>query len=432
MPRSRSARLSLGLLVAAAPLTATAEEHVDVAALMSSPPALVRWVQDHHTGVAAARARLGQARADTDAAGLFQNPALDASVSNYPLGKTNPPGLPLRDSLIASVGLSQTFELGKRGPRMTSAELREQASREDLTTTLLESVADARTALAKVAWARERAAILDESLAASRRGLALEHTRLEHGDMSGNDFRRLELEDVALEADVARAHAELDASELDCAAVMRARCDLAEGWGAVLDAAALLPATLAPPAQAVTERPDLRSLALQQRSAETDAVLARRRAIPDVNVRLGYTQDQFTISGDMPRSLALTLTLPLPMFDHGQADEARAVARAKELSVQHDGRLVTLRAEAEGLVERSRTLDATLARLTDDALPKSAAVLESTEKALHQGQVALTDLLLARRTHLGLRLSVLDLRFERFTVRSTLRKDLALDAGLSG
>jgi cobalt-zinc-cadmium efflux system outer membrane protein len=421
---SRSVCFLAGLIVAA-PQAAVAEERVDVAALLSSPPALAHWVQDHHTDVAAARARLGQARADTEASGLFQNPAVDATVSNYPLGKTNPPGLPLKDSLIVNVGLSQTFELGKRGPRVASAELREQASKEDLTTTLLESLADARSALAKVAWAHERAAILDESLAASHRGLTVERSRLEHGDMSGNDFRRLEL-------DVTRAHAEVQAAELDCAAVLRARCDIGQGWAAALDAAELLPATLAPPAQAVADRPDLRSLALQQRSAETDAVLARRRAIPDVNVRLGYTQDQFTISGDMPRSLALTLTLPLPTFDHGQADEARAVARARELSVTHDGKLTALRAEAEGLIERSRTLDSTLARLTRDALPKSAAVLESTEQALHQGQVALTDLLLARRTHLGLRLSVLDLRFERFTIRSALRKDLALDAGLSG
>jgi len=431
MPGFCPARLFTAALVALAARPASADEHVDVAALLSTPQALVRWVEAHHADVAAARARLGQAQADTQASGLLQNPALDASVSNYPLGKTNPPGLPLRDSLIASVGISQTIELGKRGPRMSAAGLREQASREDVTTTLLESVADARSALARVAWAHERVAILDETLTASRRGLALERTRLEHGDLSGNDFRRLELDDVALEADVARAHSDVQAAELDCAAVLRARCEIAADFNEALDAAELLPATLAPPAQAVASRSDLRSLELQQRSAETDAVLAGRRAIPDVNVRLGYTQDQFTISGDMPRSLALTLTLPLPTFDHGQADEARAVAHAKELSAQRDGRLASLRAEAEGLVERSQTLDTTLARLTGDALPKSAAVLESTEKAMHQGQVALTDLLLARRTHLALRLSVLDLRFERFNVRSTLRKDLALDAGLS-
>ena len=137
MPGLRFARLLAAGLVAAATSPASADERVDVAALLARPADLVRWVEAHYADMAAARARLGQAQADTQASGLFQNPALDVTASNYPIGKTNPPNLPLRDSLIASVGLSQTFELGKRGPRMTSADLREQASREDVTTTLL-------------------------------------------------------------------------------------------------------------------------------------------------------------------------------------------------------------------------------------------------------------------------------------------------------
>ena len=51
-----------------------------------------------------------------------------------------------------------------------------------------------------------------------------------------------------------------------------------------------------------------------------------------------------------------------------------------------------------------------------------------TEKAFAEGQVGLTDLLLARRAYLGLRLSQIDLSYEHFTVRSALRRALGIDS----
>jgi cobalt-zinc-cadmium efflux system outer membrane protein len=413
-----------------APAPARAET-VDVAALLGDPAALLRWVAGHHADAAAARARVSQADAELDASGLFQNPSLDTSVGNIPVGRSNPGSLSLSNSVVLEVGLGQTIELGKRGPRMAAAGARAQAARLDLADTLLDRAADAREALARVAWARERATILDESLTASRRGVTLEQSRRDNGDLSGNDFRRLELDASSLEADVARAHAELDAALSTCGATLRADCQLGPGWDGILDAAPLLPAAPPAAAAALAERPDLRSLELQREGAEQDAILAGRRAIPDLGLHLGFTQSQFTISGDNPHVLAFGLSIPLPTFDRGQADEARALAHARELAATADGIRSTARAEIDGLTRRLQFLDETIARLQKTAVPESQLVLDGTERALHQGQVSLTDLLLARRTHIALLLSVLDLRLERFEARSGLRHDLALDAAFT-
>jgi cobalt-zinc-cadmium efflux system outer membrane protein len=407
------------------------DQSVDVTRLVRQPVDLVRWIEDHHNDIAAARARLAQANADVEGSRLYPNPTLDGSLGDIPVGKTNPPGLTLSETAIVDVGLSETFELGKRGPRIASAELRAQASEADLTSVIVQTAWDARSALAHVAWAQERSVVLDESLAAARQALVLEAKRLANGDLSGNDYRRLELDDTAIEADAARAHAEYDAAVADCSAVLRAECKLGKGWQTILDDAALLPVERPTTEAALKQRPDLKALELEQRSAERDAVLARRKLVPDVNLRLGYTQDQFTISGDNPRYLAVSLQLSLPTFDRGQADEARALARAQELEAESQSLRVTARAEIEALTRREQFLSSTLEHLQRDAVPMSKSVLESTEKALRQGQVALTDLLLARRTHISLLLNVLDLRFERFAVRNTLRRDLALDASLS-
>ena len=72
--------------------------------------------------------------------------------------------------------------------------------------------------------------------------------------------------------------------------------------------------------------------------------------------------------------------------------------------------------------EKSRATVSTI------AVPKSAGVLDTTQKAFGQGQVGMTDLLLARRTHLGLILNQIDMRFDYFTVRNDLRRVLGLDA----
>ena len=86
------------------------------------------------------------------------------------------------------------------------------------------------------------------------------------------------------------------------------------------------------------------------------------------------------------------------------------------------------RSEIEALLERKGFLESTLGLLQDQALPKSKAVLDAAVSAVNQGEVGMTELLLARRTHIDLRLKVMDLQFDAFSVRNDLRRALGLDA----
>ena len=52
-------------------------------------------------------------------------------------------------------------------------------------------------------------------------------------------------------------------------------------------------------------------------------------------------------------------------------------------------------------------------------------MLQSTQTAFDHGGVSLTDLLLARRTHIALQLTLLDERFELFGIRNELSRVLA-------
>jgi outer membrane protein TolC len=69
--------------------------------------------------------------------------------------------------------------------------------------------------------------------------------------------------------------------------------------------------------------------------------------------------------------------------------------------------------------------------LEGDTLPRANGVLEAEERGLIEGQLDITDLLLARREAIALRLQALDLHFELFSIRNDLRQALGLDEALA-
>ena len=82
-------------------------------------------------------------------------------------------------------------------------------------------------------------------------------------------------------------------------------------------------------------------------------------------------------------------------------------------------------------MKRLETLDRLLSALGTTAIPKSQSILDTTLAAYNRGQLSLTDLLLARRTHTDLVLRRMDLQFETFRARNELRRTLGLDAELA-
>ena len=176
-----------------------------VGALLRDDAALGDWVEHHHGEVLAAGARIAQAQADLGSSRLFQNPVLDTTLGGVTLGARNPSTLGFGETMNFSIGVTQTIELGKRGPRIEAAEMRAEGARKAFLGTLADRVADARQALGRVAYLKARLAVLEEGLVSAKKGAELEKARLEHGGLSGNDYDRLLLDVISLETDVARA-----------------------------------------------------------------------------------------------------------------------------------------------------------------------------------------------------------------------------------
>lgn len=414
-----------------------------VGALLRDDSALLEWIGRRNGEVLAADSRVAQAGADVGASRLLlPNPTADFAVGGITLGHTNPAagggdpqhpnGLSFNETSNYNFGLSQTIELGKRGPRIEAAELRLKEARKSYELALSDKLADARYALARVVYLKARLVTLEEGLASAQKSDEIQRSRLDHGGISGNDYDRLQLDTLSLETDVARSRSEYIGALAACEGVLYAPCDATVDDAAALDAAAPLPSTLPEPAASIARRPDIEAAQLESAAAQQDAVLARRRAIPDPTVRIGYTRDNNLVSGAQPSTLTLSVSVPLALFDHGQHDAAKATARAAEQRYLAAALSAGAQATYGGLIDHRAFLEGSLKRLSAVAIPKSAGVLDTTQKAFGQGQVGMTELLLARRAHLGLILNQIDIRFDYFSVRNDLRRVLGLDASSIG
>ncbi len=421
-----SVRLLAALCFLSRPLLA---QTASVGALLSSPPALVSWLEEHSAEVRAARLRNVQASEELGQAKVLPNPNLEVGLGNIPIGQTNPPGLAFSDTVNVTVGLTEMIELGKRGPRIRGAELRAQAAGEDARAALSDRAADARAALGRTAWLVVRQRALEQNLRQTRELVELETRRRDAGDISDAELGRIILDADAVEMDVDHNRTELGGALSDCRAVMEAPCTTDDVDDQTLATGGIVPAALPDPAASLTARPDLRSLDLNRLAAGEDATLARHRAIPDPTVGLVYTHDQFLVSGNLGNYLGVSVSVPLPVFDTGSHDAAKAEAKAGELREQARGVTLEARAAIDGLAERRRWLESAIARLHGDAIPRSLEVVAATRKAYDTGHVSLSDLILVERTHRELVIKALDLAFELFSTRSDLRHALGLDAG---
>ncbi|MGC4091759.1 MAG: TolC family protein [Polyangiaceae bacterium] len=393
--------------------------------LLARPDQLRLRLSELSPQVGAARFRVVQARADASTTRLIPNPVLDASLSGIPLGTGG--GVRFRDSTTWNVGVSETIELGKRGPRQAAADLRSRAAQSYYTGAVSDRIGDARLAMANALHLMLRTATLEESMHDAERATALEKVRYEQKALAGMDYDRLLLELENLTAEVAHSQADYQAALADCNAILFGACDLAGTREEDLDSSLPLDEKTATSAD-LRQRPDVQGNLLEGQAARKDADLARGRQIPDLSLRVGYVRDNTAGAGAAADALSVGVTLPLPIADRGQHDAAKALAHARELDETRAATLLAARAELTGLLHRKQALEHTLSVLERDSLPRAKSVLESTQQAFDHGGISLTDFLLARRSYVGMRLTLLEQRYELFTVRNDLYRVLGLDA----
>jgi cobalt-zinc-cadmium efflux system outer membrane protein len=174
----------------------------------------------------------------------------------------------------------------------------------------------------------------------------------------------------------------------------------------------------------------VRAFEAAARASSLEARAADRKWVPDLEVFAGYRQ--VTAGSDTGHGLALALTLPLTLFDHGQGDAARAEAERDLARAAAE----KLRREQRVEHEATRVLVAGLVGALRSAAEASARAVEveTKAKALYAaGEATITELLEAFRMAEEAQLEKLALEEEIATARIRLMRaagsmfDSALD-----
>jgi len=422
---------SMGLLTLAAtaygqqqsaPVSLSPADYLDEAKLTG-----LLWEQSPE--VVEARRSAGIAASEVTRAHQYPNPALDFTWGTIPVGPSNPADLhdPIGNVPNYNVGLSELFEIAKRGPRQAATAAEFEASHAQAMAMLATRFFDLMDTIGRIARSQVRATVINGQVNASKRMLELDRARASKGDLAGVDVQRSEVEHERLVAAREAARTDMEAARAACAAIIAAACPPFESGKAARrflreTAQQDVPTTWSEAFE--QRRPDIAALNATLQAAGERATLAKRKVIPDVTVRMGYTYDTFVTAGNQRQSLGVGVQLPLPVMDQGQADLQAALTTLQRAARVRDS-LVAAARQTLNAATRQRELVAARIRQLNTALATARQLRDGTLGAARQGGASQVDVLLAVRAYQELLLDRTDLDGDAYQAALAARQATA-------
>ncbi len=309
-------------------------------------------------------------------------------------------------SVEQSLHIAQTFQLsGRRELRTQAAGRRVDVATASSNVRRAELAAEIRNRFYEVLLKQELVRATETWIERFARVQGLVEKLAKAGDVSGYDRRRLEREREAAKAKLATESAELARAQERLAALIGSP---ASSVGAV--SGTLLPAqpiSYEADIARLDQRPDLRVLLSRAEAAELERRAAALERIPDVTVGVGPKWIDNGISRE--NGIMVTLSVPLPLFDRGQAGQKRAAAEA--LGARAEYQLARARAEGElrGLHRQFERLAAAANEYRARTLAATPELLRIAESAYRGGESTILELLDAYRGALESEVTALEL-----------------------
>jgi cobalt-zinc-cadmium efflux system outer membrane protein len=351
----------------------------------------------------------GTAAAEADAleAGLWPNPHFD-----YERETT---GSAEGDVTEQRARLAQSFDIsGRRALRREAAEQRVTASRHDAAARRTTLAMEVRLAFHDSLGAARRIAVLRDWQAALLRAEDT-LTRLQRGgEVSGYDRRRIARERLSADARLSEALAESE----------RTRERLGALTGVSMEATLLgdpLPGD-PPPLESLLEqvltRGDLRALAARTQAHDAEGKAAARAWIPDLT--LGAAVKRVEEAGRSDSGVLISVSVPIPLFERGQAAGQRAAAQAR--ATQGEYRLALARAQGElrGFWRQASSLRQAAVRYAEQSPPASEDLVRIAEAAYRGGEIGILELLDAYRSRVEAQTETLELQLKARRARIEL------------
>lgn len=162
--------------------------------------------------------------------------------------------------------------------------------------------------------------------------------------------------------------------------------------------------------RALDQRMELRALSSQGRRLELESRAARRRRIPEPLVTAGWKRSQAL--GISDTGFVAAVTIPLPIFNRGGLDLARATAEGERIGLDSEIATRSIRADVEMAVAREQTARMVADRYDVEVDRRAAALNRIARLKYEEGESGILELLDAHRTALEMQLRALNARYE--------------------
>jgi cobalt-zinc-cadmium efflux system outer membrane protein len=346
----------------------------------------VRIAREHNPELRAARQQIAAATGRAQQAALWPNPELELSAEDMPTGSG---GFSRSQNMI---GLSQTVPFpGKKSLEARAGKATTRSVEAQFHAAELAVVRDVKTAFYRVLAGERRVAIADELVTLAESLARTARTRVEAGAAAAHEQLRAEIEGDRTKTELTALRRELTEARLTLARLIgqpdRRDAPLA---GTLADT---LPVTAAR-AEFARTHPRLAVVVAARERAELDLRRARLDALPDVTLSAAAGRDEAA-----KETLAeFRVSLPLPLFDRGQARKREAAANAAIARAELTGIEQQLLQEFLAAEARLQAAADQVTAYRERILPKAEEALRLVQGGFEAGKFGFIDVLDTQRT----------------------------------
>jgi outer membrane protein TolC len=235
--------------------------------------------------------------------------------------------------------------------------------------------------------------------------------REREGEGSGYDVLRAEQELADLRMTLAAAVASLSASRSRFGSFFDPDLHMnAASLEGDLTPTGTIPDVRQATASALEQRLDLRSLSAERERMDLEYKAARRRRFPEPVLTAGWKRTEALGLSDTGYIAALAV--PLPIFNRGSRDSARATAEGERIALDAEILTRRIRAEVQAAVAREQATRQAAERYGEDIEPRAIELNRIARLKYDEGESGILELLDAHRTSLTMQLRALAARYE--------------------
>ena len=339
----------------------------------------------------AARYDIDLADAEKLTARLRPNPQLSVSSSDLPL---NFSGNLIKEQTYA-YGISETFELGgKRSKRIAEANANSEVARAAFEMVVWQMTNDLKKKFYAVILAESLLRLTKDNQKTFAE--VLKHTTElnQYGEISGLDLRRLEVEKLKFDTDVANSERDYEVAVRDLRFALGGDYRTMDiDAGGTFDYQPYQFSLDDLVSKSLAARPDLKAAKVSEIAADATIRLQDAQRIPDLNLGAGISQAPLGTS-----SLFFSAGITLPWFDRNQGE--RAKARIQKEKAQNQQQFLTnqVLSDVDKALVAFNIQKRRVELYRGGVLAKVDEIQNLTEYSLKAGESSILELLDAIRT----------------------------------